>query len=133
MNPTSRPRALATWHELVESLDPSGLDDLLDDVVVFHSPALFAPQVGKALTTMYLTAAMHVLGPTLRYLEEWHGDHSAILEFEADLQGTTIHGIDMIKWNDEERISDFTVMVRPYSGLEKLMEMMLKELSEQSG
>ncbi len=129
-NSTSRPAPLAIWHLLVEEHNPSGLDDLLADDVVFHSPALFSPQVGKALTTAYLTAALQVLGPTLRYVDEWYGERSAVLEFQADLEGTTVHGIDMIRWNDDDRIVDFTVMVRPYRGLEKVMELMAKKLGE---
>jgi len=63
------------------------LDDLLADEVVFRSPAVFAPQQGRALTVRYLTSAMLVLGPSLRYISQWHDHNSAVLEFEADLGG----------------------------------------------
>jgi len=77
------------------------LDDLLADEVVFRSPAVFAPQEGKALTTTYLTAALKVLGPTLRYVSQWHDHASAVLEFEADLDGVYVQGVDMLRWNAE--------------------------------
>jgi hypothetical protein len=126
---TERPPALRAWHEVVESKDPAKLDALLADDCVFRSPAVYQPQAGKALTTMYLRAALIVLGPTLRYLDEWISDTGAVLEFEADLDGRTVHGIDMMRWNDAGQLTSFTVMVRPFSGLQTLMEHMVVHLS----
>jgi hypothetical protein len=62
--------ALSRWHAVVESKNPALLDDLLADDVVFRSPAVFAPQEGKALTSSYLTAALKVLGPSSRYVSQ---------------------------------------------------------------
>jgi len=120
---------LSSWHSVVDTRDPALLADLLADDVVFRSPAVFKPQEGKALTTAYLTAAITVLGPTLRYVSEWADDHSAILEFEADLEGTFVHGIDMLRWNDAGQLTSFTVMVRPLRGLHRLMELMAAALT----
>jgi hypothetical protein len=69
-----------------------------------------------------------VLGPVLRYTEEWYNADSAVLAFEADLDGTMVQGIDLLRWNPDDRLIDFTVMVRPYRGLEKLVELMGQEL-----
>lgn len=126
---SDEPAALHAWHRVVQSKDPSLLDDLLADDVVFRSPAVFAPQEGKAITTAYLTAALNVLGPTLRYTHQWHDDSSAVLEFEADLDGIVVHGIDMLRWNADERLIAFTVMVRPMRGLEQLILQMRQQLS----
>ena len=125
-----QPRAVQAWHAVVESGDPARLDALLADVVVFRSPAVFAPQEGKDLTALYLRSAMAVLGPTLRYVEEWYGPSSAVLEFEAELDGLYVHGVDMLRWNDEDRLVSFTVMVRPMRGLTKLVELMQRELAQ---
>jgi len=124
-----QPPAVRSWHAIVASRDPALLDDLLADEVAFLSPAVFAPQVGKALTARYLSAAMIVLGPTLRYLTEWHNQTSAVLEFEADLDGTYVQGVDILRWNDEHKLVSFTVMVRPIRGLEKLVELMRRHLA----
>ena len=62
-----------------------------------------------------------MLGPTLRYVDEWYGESSAVLEFEADLDGVVVHGVDMIRWNDAGKLTSFTVMVRPVKGLQQLM------------
>ena len=92
---------MRAWHAVVQSGDPALLDDLLADDVVFRSPAVFKPQEGKAVTTRYLTSAMAVLGPSLRYVGEWHGETSAVLEFEADLDGVYVQGVDMLRWNGD--------------------------------
>ncbi len=123
------PAALRSWHAVVESRDPALLDDLLADDVVFRSPAVFTPQQGKAVTAHYLSSALAVLGPSLRYVGEWHDQTSAVLEFEAELDGVYVQGVDMLRWNDDGRLVSFTVMVRPLRGLQKLMELMAQQLA----
>jgi hypothetical protein len=125
---TDLPAPVAAWHAIAEARDPAGLDALLADDVVFRSPAVHAPQEGKQLTTAYLSAAIVVLGPTLSYRRQWYADRNAVLEFEAELDGLTVHGIDMLQWNDDGRLTEFTVMVRPIRGLEKLIEKMAAQL-----
>jgi hypothetical protein len=124
-----RPSAIRSWHSVVESQDLALLDGLLADDVVFRSPAVFAPQQGKAVTTRYLTAAMVVLGPSLQYIGEWHDHDSAVLEFEAELDGVYVQGVDMLRWNDEGKVVSFTVMMRPMRGLEKLIQLMGRQLA----
>ena len=80
------------------------------------------------LTTAYLSAAMLVLGPTLTYHHEWYDESSAVLEFTAELDGRTVHGVDMLRWDADDRLVEFTVMVRPFSGLTTLMEKMAAQL-----
>ena len=126
---SDQPAALRRWHAVVTSKDPALLDDLLADDAVFRSPAVFSPQEGKALTAGYLSAALKVLGPSLRYVGEWHDQGSAVLEFEADLDGVYVQGVDLLRWNDEGKLVSFTVMVRPLRGLQKLIELMAAQLS----
>lgn len=123
------PVALKRWHAVVESKSQALLDDLLADEVVFRSPAVFAPQEGKALTSSYLSAALKVLGPSLRYVSQWHDDASAVLEFEADLDGSYVQGVDIMRWTAEGKLVSFTVMVRPLRGLQKLVELMALQLA----
>lgn len=126
---TAIPPAVAAWHAIVDSRDPRLLDDLLADDVVFRSPAVHTPQEGRDLTKAYLTAALAVLGPSFRYLRQWHGADSAVLEFEAVLDGLTVHGIDLLRWNTEDRLVEFTVMVRPLRALEHLVTLMGRQLA----
>ena len=123
------PAPVAAWHVIAESRDPAGLSGLLANDCVFRSPAVHTPQQGKELTAAYLSAAIVVLGPTLRYVRQWYAEDSAVLEFEAELDGLTVHGVDMLAWGSDGRLVDFTVMVRPFTGLTKLMELMAAELS----
>jgi hypothetical protein len=127
---SEQPHVVQAWHAVVESGDPARLDGLLADDVVFRSPAVFAPQPGKELTARYLRGAMAVLGPSLRYIGEWYGPSSAVLEFEAELDGMYVHGVDMLRWNDDGRLVSFTVMVRPMRGLAKLVELMQRQLMD---
>jgi hypothetical protein len=128
-----QPPALRAWHAVAASRDPALLADLLADDVEFRSPAVFRPQPGKELTTLYLAGALVVLGPSLRYVHEWHDDSSAVLEFEAELEGVYVQGVDLLRWNGDDMLVSFTVMVRPMRGLEKLVELMARELAAAGG
>lgn len=117
------------WHALVAAHDAAALDDLIADDCVMRSPAVHTPQVGKAVTLRYLRAALRVLtGPDFRYVDEWRGDRSAVLEFATTVDGMAINGVDLIRWNEDGRITDFTVMVRPLKGLTALIPAMAAEL-----
>lgn len=119
------PLAIENWHKAMKARDASKLDTLLANEVIFQSPVVHSPQVGKAITKVYLTAAMEVLGnDSFRYVGEWYGDTSAVLEFETEIDGIKINGIDMIAWNAAGQITNFKVMVRPLKAINKLHEMM---------
>lgn len=122
------PPAVRRWHAVLATADPAARDallaDLLADDVVFRSPAVHSPQEGRVLTTTYLRAATVVLGPTLRYERELVTGDSACLEFHADLDGTLVHGVDLLRWDAQDRLVDFTVLVRPLRGLTALVERM---------
>jgi hypothetical protein len=110
--------AVARWHRVVQTRDARGLADLLADDVVFHSPVVHRPQVGKAVTTMYLAAALKVFGnASFRYVREVVGERDAVLEFETTIDGLVVNGVDMIAWNADDRITSFKVMVRPLKAI----------------
>ncbi len=113
--------ALAAWHRLVRENDPDALDALLDPQAVFISPVLHAPQLGREKAAMYLRAALMLLNNgNFRYVGEWAGEDSAVLEFEGAVDGVVINGVDMIWWNAAGLITRFKVMVRPLKGMEML-------------
>lgn len=113
------------WHLIVKERSAAGLDALLAEDVVFHSPVVHTPQRGKAITTAYLTAAMHVLGnDTFTYVREVIGERDAVLEFTAEIDGIHINGVDMLRWNDDGQVTDFKVMVRPLKAVNLLHQMM---------
>lgn len=116
---------VATWHKLVETRDAAGLDNLLADNVVFHSPVVHTPQAGKPITTLYLTAALHVLNnDTFKYLREVISGNNAVLEFQTVIDGISINGVDMITWGEDGRITDFKVMLRPLKAVNLVHKMM---------
>ena len=124
------PPVIARWIDIIENGRTSELDGLLADDAVFYSPAVFTPQEGRDTTLAYLTAAAKVFGDTdFHYVEQWFGERSAILEFAATLDGKYVNGIDMIHWNDDEKIVSFKVMVRPLKGLQALMPKMAELLA----
>jgi ketosteroid isomerase-like protein len=126
-----KPSALERWHRIVETHDIKDLDDLLADDAVFESPAVHTPQRGKAITRKYLAAASVVLmNDSFRYVGEWHGERSAVLEFKCMLGEIEVDGIDMIEWNAAGQIARFKVMVRPVKALQTLMPLMAAELAK---
>jgi len=109
---------LESWHRLVRTQDPSGLGTLLAQDAVFHSPVVHAPQRGRKLAAGYLTAAFKVFfNPTFRYVREIVGPTDAMLEFETEIDGIVVNGIDLIKWNDAGQIIEFKVMLRPLKAI----------------
>jgi SnoaL-like domain len=119
---------IATWHQLVRDADPSGLPPLFDEDVVFFSPVVHTPQRGKKLTLQYLTAAFQVFfTPSFRYVREIVGPSDAALEFEVEIHGILVNGIDLIKWNESGRIVEFKVMLRPLQAI-KIMHQRMGEM-----
>ena len=107
------------WHAVVKSKSSDQLQQLVADDAVFHSPLVHTPQAGKPLTVAYLTAAMHVLAnDSFHYVREVSEGPHSILEFALELEGIAVNGVDMITWNDEGKIIDFKVMIRPYKAIE---------------
>ncbi|MCM2356198.1 MAG: nuclear transport factor 2 family protein [Arenimonas sp.] len=121
------------WHELVKTKDLKALDAILADDAVFESPVVHTPQAGKALTLMYLTGALHTLNnETFRYLNEWHGDRSAVLEFACEIEGIAVNGVDIVSWNEAGKITHFKVMIRPLKAI-NLVHRMMGELLARAG
>ena len=117
---------IAAWHAYMHAPTREGLDALLADDVVFQSPAVHTPQAGKALTMKYLLAAAEVLGgPSFRYVNEWRGERSAVLEFACVLEdGIAVNGVDIVEWGDDGRLSRFKVMIRPMKALNAVVPLM---------
>jgi hypothetical protein len=113
------------WHAVALSSDEAALGALLHEDAVFESPVVHTPQRGKPITLKYLASAGMVFGDTgFHYVGEWEGKNSLILEFNAQIDGITIDGIDMITWDDDGLITNFKVMVRPLKAVNMLHQKM---------
>lgn len=116
---------LASWHRLVRTQDPSGLNVLLAEDAVFHSPVVHTPQRGRTLAAAYLSAAFRVFfNPTFRYVREIVGPSDAMLEFETEIDGIVVNGVDLIKWNATGQIVEFKVMLRPLKAINLIHQRM---------
>ncbi len=118
-------KAVDAWHHILDLRKPELLDGLLGDNVVFHSPVVYTPQVGKAITLKYLTAAFYVLyNDSFKYVREIVGDYDAALEFTVEIDGVFVNGIDVITWDDNDKIIDFKVMIRPLQAINLIHQKM---------
>lgn len=130
MDVVSTPPVIERWLRIIESGETADLDDMLDEDAVFYSPAVFAPQHGRATAAAYLRAAEQMFSGTgFHYVEKWFGDHSAVLHFAAVVDGLSVEGIDMIHWNDDGKITSFKVMIRPFKALQGVIARMAELLA----
>tara|TARA_A100001037_G_scaffold127731_1_gene115680 strand:+ start:232 stop:606 length:375 start_codon:yes stop_codon:yes gene_type:complete len=119
------------WHNFVKTKNINILDRILSEEVVFYSPAVHTPQVGKQITKKYLLTAAEVLfKENFKYVSEVKGNEIAICEFECNIDEIYINGIDIITWNGSNQMTSFKVMVRPLKGLMILKEKMANILSK---
>ena len=130
--------AVEKWFEVMKSNDMDKLDELLAEDVVFYSPVVYTPQKGKDITKMYLMAAGGVFGEgtkdevtdsnnsqsKFKYIKEIIGEKSALLEFETEMNGIYVNGVDVISWNEEGKITEFKVIVRPLQAVNMLHQKM---------
>lgn len=122
-----------TWHRVFKERNVQALDTLLAPDAVFHSPVVHTPQAGRAITKAYLAAALQVLGnESFRYVREVRQGRDAVLEFELELDGIHMNGVDMIRWNEQGQITDFKVMVRPLKAINLLHQKMAAMLQAKS-
>lgn len=133
---------MKNWHLHLKGELPGGLDELLADDCVFFSPIVFTPQKGKDLTKLYLGAAGNTFSggnkdkapgsakSDFRYTKEvLCGDH-AVLEFESEIDGKYVNGVDIITFNKEGKIVEFKVMLRPLQAINLMHEKMKAMLEE---
>ena len=130
--------AVEKWYEVMKSNDMDKLDEVLAEDVVFYSPVVYTPQKGKDVTKMYLMAAGGVFGEgakdeatdsnksqsNFKYIKEIIGEKSALLEFETEMDGVFVNGVDVISWNEEGKITEFKVIVRPLQAVNMLHQKM---------
>ena len=121
---------LDKWYGYMKSHDRAALWDLLDPHAVFESPVVHTPQRGREITFKYLSSAEKVLGgPGFKYVGEWRSDKGAVLEFENEIEGIRINGVDIISFNADGRITHFKVMVRPLKAINLLHRLMGEQLA----
>ena len=119
--------AIDLWHQCVEnaSLDPR----MMTEDVVFHSPYVYSPIKGKTNVSRYLEAAgMVFLNSDFRYIEEIIGDNQACLVFEATFNDLYVNGVDFLVWNNQQKLTEIRVFIRPFQALNAIRELMATRL-----
>ncbi|HRW36690.1 MAG: nuclear transport factor 2 family protein [Acidimicrobiales bacterium] len=139
---------VARWHDHLRGKLPGGLDELLHDDVVFYSPIVYTPQEGKAITRLYLEAAGQTLpgepredgageggdrAGRFRYTKQVLSGDTAVLEFETTVEGTYVNGVDIIRCDEEGRIVEFRVMIRPLQAVNRVHQQMAAMLEAMKG
>jgi hypothetical protein len=123
---------LDRWYDYVKSRDREVLWDAIHPDAVFESPVVHTPQRGRDITFKYLSGAVKVLGgPSFAFVGEWRSARGAVVEFEGEIDGIRINGVDMITVGDDGRITHFKVMVRTLKALNLLHRLMGEQLTQQ--
>jgi hypothetical protein len=103
----------------VEAGDDAAALAALSPGVVFRSPAVHQAYEGRDT----VAGLLHVVGQTFenfRYTQEWRDGRTTILFFEANVGDRELQGVDILEDGDDGLVAQFTVMVRPLSGLQAL-------------
>jgi hypothetical protein len=112
-----------------ESKDFSAIEDIFTAEASFRSPAVFRPYEGREAIGMILGAVVQVF-EDFRYTEQTESDDAAALAFRARIGDRELEGIDLLRFDDEGKVRELAVYVRPLSGLNALAEAMGRKLEE---
>lgn len=128
-------QGLERWHGvLANGSSAQDLAAIIREDAVFHSPVVYTPQRGRAMVVAYLAAAGQVLGnESFRYVRQLVDGNDALLEFETEVDGILVNGIDLIRFDEDGKIADFKVMVRPLKAVNKVWEVMAAQLQANGG
>ena len=121
--------SIQKWHEVLKNDDQGLLENLIADDAIFSSPVVFTPMEGKEITLMYLSAAGQSFNmEKFQYTKEIHDGMNSVLEFETYIDDISVNGVDIIEWNEEGKIVNFKVMIRPFKAVQKVQQKMVEAL-----
>jgi hypothetical protein len=112
-----------------ESKDFSQINELAREDVVFRSPVVFKPYEGREALAMLLSGVVQVF-EDFRYVDQVETGNTAVLVFEAKVGDRQLNGVDILNFDDDGKVAEMMVMVRPMSGVNALAEAMQRKLSE---
>jgi hypothetical protein len=119
----------SSFRAAVEGGDIDAAEALFAQDIVFHSPATFHPFVGRE-TVIALLRIVAETFEDFRYTDELEVDGAQALIFRAAIGGREIEGLDLIRFDDDGLIADFTVMLRPLSGLVPFAQAMGEKVTQ---
>lgn len=121
---------LDQWHQFATTGNKDILLSLMTEDCVFHSPFLWKPKPGRDKAMMALSAASQVFENFVYHRQLTDGT-SVVLEFSANVGAMSLKGIDLIWFNEDGKVVEFEVMIRPAKGLQALAEAMTRQLMKQ--
>ena len=110
-----------------EAKDFTAVDELFAEDVAFRSPVVFKPYEGRDALRFVLSAVVQVF-EDFRYTDQLEDGETATLLFKARVGEREIDGLDVLRFDDDGRIRELMVMVRPMSGMHALAEAMRSRL-----
>jgi hypothetical protein len=117
------------FREAVERQDVQAARELLAAEIVFHSPVTFHPFIGRDTVTRLLGEVAQVF-EDFRYTDELDVEGAHALIFRARVGERELEGIDLLRLDEDGLIADFTVMLRPLSGLVPFAQAMAERVAE---
>lgn len=128
----SAKHGLERWHSVIKNgSKPADLAAIVREDAVFHSPVVHTPQKGRDIVVAYLAAAGQTIGnDSFSYVRELVDGNEALLEFTTQMDGIHVNGIDLIRFDNDGKIADFKVMIRPLKAVNKVWEQMAEMLEK---
>jgi hypothetical protein len=110
-----------------EAKDVALMTETLREDVVLHSPILFRGFEGREIVSQVLTHVAATL-EDLTYVDELAGENSVCLRFKANVGDRELEGIDFLELDEDGRVAELTVFMRPLSALTRFNEQMAERL-----
>lgn len=124
-------QSLASWHGMVAARDLTDLSTILHPDAVFRSPMAFPPYQSAQAVALVLNTVLGVFENFTYERELFSGDGlSVVLEFSASVGDKQLKGIDLIRFDEQGKIVEFEVMIRPLNGLQALGQEMGRRLGQ---
>lgn len=115
------------FRRAAEAKDLELLAETLREDVVLHSPILFRGFEGREVVSQVLTHVAATLEDFV-YTDELAGDRTVALRFKARVGDRELEGIDFLELDDEGKVAELTVFMRPMSALTRFNEQMAERL-----
>lgn len=110
---------IAQWHRIFAENDPALMLPLIHEDIEFFSPALFRPKHGKDNVFATLKRVFGIF-ERYRVTDTWVRDNEVLFEFETQVEGYRLQGIDRFRLDEEGKIIEMKVWIRPLTGLKHL-------------
>ena len=111
------------WRAWAATHDPAGAAAMFADNPTLMSPAFYSPKQSKDYAVAVVCNALAVF-ENFRYVSEWINGDGVILGFEANVGAHQLRGVDRFRLDDQGRVTELEVMIRPLNALAEVGERM---------